>query len=127
MRDPGFALSEKFVEAVGYLMAMPLKAAVSLPSEKKYHYPRRLLEQSGFITKDRTAGLNIAMLSNNHFVSPLMHLLNELRTDGHEVSAAWDEAIAMRDGILQANTALDSISIAALKACFKPSSTAGNQ
>ncbi len=102
----------------------PTKA---LPAPKKYNYPRKLLEQDGFIISDRPAALNISMLSNKHYVSPLMHLLNEMKVDGHDVSAAWDEAIAIRDGILQANTVLDEIYMKALKACFKPASTSGNK
>ncbi len=99
----------------------------ALPTLKKYNYPRKLLEQDGFITSDRPATLNISMLSNKHNVSPLMHLLNEMRVDGHDVSAAWDETIAMRDGILEADTTLNDIYMKALKACFKPASTSGNK
>ncbi len=99
----------------------------ALSALKKYNYPRKLLEQDGFFTGSNPVALNISMLSNNHYVSPLMHLLNELRIDGHEVSAAWDEAIALRDGILQASDALENIYMKALKSKFKPASTAGKK
>ena len=98
-----------------------------LQSSKKYNYPRKLLEQDGFITPELYASLNISMLANKHYVSPLMHLLNELRVDGHDVSAAWAEAIAMRDGILEADATLNDIYMKALKANFKSASTSGNK
>lgn len=104
--------TEQFVEAAGYLIALPLNEPVSLPPKSKYSYPHRLPEQSDFITKDRTAGLNIAMLSNTKsFVSPLLHLLNELRTNGHDVGAPWDEAMAMREGLIKANETLEKIAL----------------
>lgn len=105
----------------------PKQQPKALPTPKKYNYSRKLLEQDGFCTRSDPAKLNIFILSNKHYVSPLMHLLNELRTDGHEVSVAWDEAIAMREGILQANTALEEIYTKALRSCHKPASTAGNK
>lgn len=114
-----------FIECENQLkQKQPPKA---LPTPKKYSYPRKLLEQDGFFTDTRPAALNIFMLSNKHYVPPLMHLLNELRTDGNEVSAAWDEAIAMREGILQANTALEEIYTKALRSCHRPASTSGNK
>ncbi len=99
----------------------------ALPASKQYNYPRKLLEQSGFITPSRPASLNISMLGNRNFVSPLMHLLNELRVDGHEVSAAWDEAIAMRDGVIHADEVLEKISLDAIRAYSKAASTASNK
>lgn len=65
----------------------------------------------------RPARLNLSMLANTKtFVSPLFHLLNELRADGHDVSAPWDEAIAMRDAIIAANNALEEIYMTAIEA-----------
>ncbi len=117
--------AERFVEAVGYLVEMPLDKPASLPSKGKYNYPRRLLEQSGFITKDRPAGLDISMLCNTKtFISPLLHLLNELRADGHDVDAPWDEAMAMREGLIDANETLEKIALDALRTQHKPASTA---
>ncbi len=98
--------------------------------KKHYNYPRKLLEQSGFVSADgkHPARLNLSMLANTKaFVSPLMHLLNELRTDGHDVSAPWDEAIAMRDAIIAANNTLEEIYMTAIEATVKPASTAGNK
>ncbi len=107
------------------MIEMPLEKPASLPSKSKYNYPRRLLEQSGFITKDRPSGLGIAMLANTKsFISPLLHLLNELRTDGHDVDAPWDEEMAMREGLINANEALEKISLDALRTQHKPASTA---
>ncbi len=98
--------------------------------KKQYNYPRKLLEQSGFMSPDgkRPARLNLSMLANTKtFVSPLFHLLNELRADGHDVSAPWDEAIAMRDAIIAANNALEEIYMTAIEATVKPASTSGNR
>ena len=92
-----------------------------------FNYPRKLLEQDGFIMPDRPARLNISMLGNKNFVSPLMHLLNELRVDGHEVSAAWDEAIAMRDGVIHADEVLEKISLDPIRAYSMHASTARNK
>ncbi len=98
--------------------------AKALPIPKKYSYPRRLLEQSGFIAKGSRARLNISMLAHKNFISPLFHLLNELRTEGHDVDAPWDEAIAMRDGIMEADEVLTKITLDALGANHKTASTA---
>ncbi|MBV6447312.1 KilA-N domain-containing protein [Nitrosomonas sp.] len=97
---------------------------------KRYDYPRKLLEQSGFVSADGKypARLNISMLANTKaFISPLMHLLNELRMDGHDVSAPWDEFIAMREALIAADKALERIYTEALQVNFRAASTAGNK
>jgi hypothetical protein len=97
---------------------------------KQYNYPRKLLEQSGFVSADgkHPARLNISMLANTKgFISPLMHLLNELRMDGHDVSAPWDEFIAMREALIAADKALERIYTEALQVNFRSASVAGNK
>lgn len=97
---------------------------------KQYNYPRKLLEQSGFVSADgkHPARLNISMLANTKaFISPLMHLLNEMRIDGHDISAPWDEFIAMREALIAADKALERIYTEALQVNFKSASTAGNK
>lgn len=104
--------------------------ALSAPEPKRYNYPRKLLEQSGFVSADGKypAKLNISMLANTKaFISPLMHLLNELRADGHEISAAWDEFIAMREAIMEADKALERIYTEALQVNFRSASVAGKK
>ncbi len=65
------------------------------------------------------------MLSNTEkFISPLFCLLNELRADGHEVSAPWDEAIAMREAIVRANETLKDIYLKAIRETNMPSKMA---
>lgn len=94
---------------------------------KRYDYPRKLLEQSGFVSADgkHPARLNMSMLTNTKaFISPLMHLLNEMRMDGHDVSAPWDEFIAMREALIAADKALEKIYTEALQVNFRSASTA---
>lgn len=55
----------------------------------------------------------------------LMHLLNEMRADGHDVSAPWDEFIAMREALISADKALEKIYMEALQVNFRAASTAG--
>lgn len=124
--------AEKFAEAVSYLSNMPVKETKKLSANntERYHYPRKLLEQSGFVSADgkHPARLNISMLANTKvFISPLFHLLNELRTDGYDVSAPWDEAIAMREAIITADKALEKIYTEALQVNFRSASVAGNK
>ncbi|MDE2388258.1 MAG: KilA-N domain-containing protein [Betaproteobacteria bacterium] len=98
--------------------------------KKQYNYPRKLLEQSGFVSADgkHAARLNISMLANTKaFISPLMHLLNELRMDGHDVSAPWDEFIAMREALIAADKALERIYMEALQVNFRSASVAGRK
>ena len=68
------------------------------------------------------------MLANTKdFISPLMHLFNELRMDGHDVSAPWDEFIAMREALIAADKALERIYTEALQVNFRSASVAGNK
>ena len=122
----------KFEEACGYVPHMPRKNETKLLNDKTtYNYPRKLLEQSGFVSDDGKypARLDMSMLSNTKaFISPLMHLLNEMRSDGHDVSAPWDEFIAMREALVAADKVLKKIYIEAMQVrFFKSASTAGNK
>lgn len=107
--------------------SLPLQPEAPL---KRYNYPRKLLEQSGFVSADgkHPARLNLSMLANTKaFISPLMHLLNELRADGHDVSAPWDKFIAMREALIEADKALEKIYMEALQINFRAASTAGSK
>ncbi|SDX53255.1 anti-repressor protein [Nitrosomonas oligotropha] len=118
------SLERKAVNASNTPKALPA------PEPKRYNYPRKLLEQSGFVSADgkHPAKLNISMLANTKaFISPLMHLLNEMRADGHDVSAPWDEFIAMREALIAADKALEKIYMEALQVNFRSASTAGNK
>ncbi|MBV6447072.1 BRO family protein [Nitrosomonas sp.] len=121
----------KFEEACGYISHMPRKNETKLLNDKTtYNYPRKLLEQSGFVSANgkNPARLNLSMLANTKaFISPLMHLLNEMRADGHDVSAPWDEFIAMREALISADKALEKIYMEALQVNFRSASTAGNK
>jgi len=125
--------AEKFAEAVSYLSNMPVKETKKLSTDNagRYHYPRKLLEQCSFVSADgkHPARLDISMLTNTKvFISPLMHLLNEMRIDGHDVSAPWDEAIAMREALITASEALDEIFNKTVQARFMSSaSVTGNK
>ena len=115
-----------------YFISLERKTPKALPAPepKRYNYPRKLLEQSGFVSADgkHPARLNLSMLANTKaFISPLMHLLNELRADGHDVSAPWDEFIAMREALIAADKALEKIYMEALQVNFRAASTAGNK
>lgn len=79
-------------------------------SPKRYNYPRYLLEQEYFTSPSRHAPLNISMLGHEkEFSSTLLQLLLELRMDGHNVDAPYDEFIAIREGMIKARRALDEI------------------
>jgi anti-repressor protein len=127
--------NEKGRQIRRYFISLERKAgntskALPAPEPKRYNYPRKLLEQSGFVSTDgkHPARLNLSMLANTkEFISPLMHLLNELRADGHDVSAPWDEFIAMREAIIAADKALEKIYIEALQVNFRSASTAGGK
>lgn len=121
------------LKVIQVFLAQPKQKSLPLQPEeppKRYNYPRKLLEQSGFVAANGKypAKLNITMLANTKaFISPLMHLLNELRADGHDVSAPWDEFIAMREAIMEADKALEKIYMEALKVNFRSASTAGKR
>ncbi len=62
----------------------------------KYHYPSTLLDQPYFVTPATgKADLTLGMLSNDKFISPALSLLKAMRTDGHDVSAVFDEVQAL--------------------------------
>ncbi|WP_157844827.1 Rha family transcriptional regulator [Methylocucumis oryzae] len=79
-------------------------ANASAKPERRYHYPRRLPQPAPFSSENQPTGFNLALQGHNqHFVSPLFALLNELRADGHDISAPWDEAVAMREALQRMN------------------------
>lgn len=127
---------EKFIEAFNALelrvnqrtaSVKPVAKALPNPENKRYNYPRHLLEQEYFTSPTRSAKLSISMLGNEkEFSSTLLNLLLELKMDGHNVHAPYDEYMAMREAIIKANRAMDEILHIALKATAQPASTAGN-
>jgi len=103
------------------------KALPKAKPERRYNYPRRLLEQPHFSTHTQPADLSVSMLGNTtEFVSPLFALLNELRADGHDVSAPWDEAVAMREAIQRYNKVMEEVALLMLRKRFEPASTSVN-
>lgn len=87
----------------------------------RYNYPRNMLAQPYF-THPGTGRvtLNLTMLSDTtQYVSPLMALLNQLRSEGHNVTAPFDEAVAMRTALIQAEMDIENIGMLSLKARFK--------
>lgn len=103
------------------------KALPKAKPERRYNYPRRLLEQPHFSTHTKPADLSVSMLGNTtEFVSPLFALLNELRADGHDVSAPWDEAVAMREAIQRYNKVMEEVALLMLRKRFEPASTSVN-
>lgn len=99
------------------------RAPKALPSPpralpgKRYHYPRTMLEQPHF-TSPRTGKvtLRLSMLANTtQFVSPLFALLNQLRSEGHDISGAFDEAVALRTAAQQSNQVFEQIGALAME------------
>lgn len=91
----------------------------------RYHYPRSHLEQPYF-THPGTGKvtLRLAMLADTtRFVSPLFALLNQLRSEGNDISAAFDEAVAMRTVLQQADQAMEELGSLALKGRFMSAET----
>jgi len=85
-----------------------------------YHYPRNMLNQPYFVSpKTGQTTLDLAVLTSSTYVSPLMALLNQMRSEGHEVTAPFDEALAMRKALIKAARALNDIQTQALKARFE--------
>ncbi len=105
----------RFVDAVSFLAALSTNDA--LPGTR-YQYPRAMLDQPHFVTPDDgRACLSLSMLSDlAQFESPLMSLLNQLCSDGHDITAPLDEAVAMRAAMQQTDKVLDEIRLIALKA-----------
>lgn len=107
------------LEAKAALKALPAS------EPKRYNYSRHLLEQPYFKSTNGSARLSISMLANTEkFISPLFCLLNELQTEGHDIAAAWDEAIAMREAIVRADETLKEIYLLALREGHRPSKVA---
>lgn len=123
---------EKYIQAFNDLEKRALNKAASRHTPKtlppppralpgqSYHYPRSLLDQDRFSTPATgKAILRPAMLANiEHFISPLLALLNQLRSEGHDVSGPLDEAIALRNALRIADSALDEISTRAIRCRF---------
>lgn len=92
---------------------------------KLYNYPSKLLAQPYFTSTDGVTRLDLSMLANTRkFISPLFGLLNELRADGHDVTAPLAEAEAMREHLIKANEAFSQIWEIALKTQHAPAKTA---
>jgi hypothetical protein len=88
----------------------------ALPSAR-YHYPRSLLNQQYFVSpKSGTATLDLGMLCAPEFVSPLLALMNQMRSEGHDITAAFDEAQALRTALDNAGIALASINALTMRA-----------
>jgi len=57
------------------------------------------------------------MLTNaEQFTSQLKQLLNELRTDGHNIDAAWEEYLAISNGLSKASKFLEDVAEMAVRA-----------
>ena len=123
---------EKYIEAFNELERRALEKAAAkaapkaLPPPPKalpagsYHYPRNMLNQPYFVSpKTGQTLLNVAVLTSSTYVSPLMALLNQMRSEGHEVTAPFDEALAMRKALIKAARALNDIQTQALAARFE--------
>lgn len=95
----------------------PGKAEAALPGGR-YHYPRALLDQPHFVwPKSGEAVLSLMMLADTtHFTSLLFALLNQLRSEGHEVSAPLAEATALREAVRHADKVLNDIHLCAIRA-----------
>ncbi len=107
--------AERFLEAVAFLATLPTND--TLPGTR-YQYPRAMLDQAHFVAPDADkACLSLSMLSDpSQFKSPLMSLLDQLRSEGYDITAPFEEAVAMRAAMQQTNKVLDEIRLIALKA-----------
>ena len=107
--------AERFVDAVSFLAALTTNDTLS---GTRYQYPRAMLDQPHFVAPDAgKACLSLSMLSDPaQFESPLMSLLNQLCSEGHDITAPLDEAVAMRAAMQQTDKVLDEIRLIALKA-----------
>lgn len=119
----------QLADAILYVTQMNIRLGKAnvLPEAKRYHYPRQLLEQPHFTTSKIPAALSVSMLADTtEFVSPLFALLNEMRTDGHDIGAPWDEAVAMREGLQQVDQAMEKAIHCLWASRFAPASTSEN-
>ena len=107
--------AEYFLEAVAFLATLPRND--TLPGTR-YQYPRAMLDQAHFVAPDADkACLSLSMLSDpTQFKSPLMLLLNQLCSEGYDITAPFEEAVAMRSAMQQTDKVLDEIRLIALKA-----------
>lgn len=110
------ALEKVAAKAAPKALAPPAKA---LPAGR-YHYPRKMLDQPYFVLpKTGQTVLDVSVLTSSTYVSPLMALLNQMRSEGHEVTAPFDEALAMRKALIKAKKALDDIQTRVLNARYE--------
>ena len=107
--------AERFVDAVSFLAALPTNETLA---GTRYQYPRAMLDQPHFVAPDAgKACLSLSMLSDQaQFESPLMSLLNQLCSEGHDITAPLEEAVAMRAAMQQTDKVLDEIRLIALTA-----------
>ena len=113
------------LKVIQVFLSQSAPKALPAPEPKRYNYPDKLLAQPYFTSSYGVTRLDIGMLANTRrFISPLFALLNELRADGHDVSAALAEAEAMREGIIRANDALQDVYLTALRAQNMPAKVA---
>lgn len=95
-------------------------------SKPRYHYPRSLLNQERFVSPvSGRAELSPSALVDDEFISPLLALLNQLRNDGHDITAPLDEAMALRAGLKKTVLTLEDIHIQALKSCYHSCEVSG--
>ena len=107
--------AERFVDAVSFLAMLPTNNTLL---GARYQYPRAMLDQPYFVAPDAgKACLSLSMLTDSSkFESPLMSLLNQLRGEGYDITAPFEEALAMRAAMQQTDKVLDEIRLIALKA-----------
>lgn len=105
----------------------PARADAAIdPIQARYCYPRSLLNQERFITPATgQAKLSPSALVDDEFISPLLALLNQLRNDGHDITAPLDEALALRAGLKKAVQTLEDIHSQALKTCYQNCEVSG--
>lgn len=69
----------------------------------RYHYPKALLRQAYFCLGGtgiwREPELSLDMVSNPQFVSPLVALLSQLESEGHDVAGARIELMTYREQV----------------------------
>jgi len=134
-----FAWKIKYIEAFNKLEERATQRAVVVATRKiaadqaaarrkalpapgmGYHYPRNMLDQPYFtLPSSGKATIRMAMLSDTEqFVSPLMALLNQLRSEGHDVTAPFDEAVAMRSILANADKCIEEIRYLTTKMQYK--------
>lgn len=121
-----FARTEKAAEFRRWVLDIleretaPAVPAIPALPRAKYHYPRHMLDQPYFVLPATgKATLHLSMLANTtQFVSPLLALLNQLRSEGHDITAAFDEAVAMRTILQQTDKELETLVDIARRARF---------